>query len=180
MLRRNTLAYVGAGALLPLLAQAQPQGQLTQHSQSGGNATRLDPNQLRMEIIEGSTFLLRTAQLGAQRASNQMLKQFGQLEAEEQQANMQAMQLARIQMPSQVAASGSKLQQLQQLEQQSGQNFDQLFIQAQMNGHQQALQLMQQLAQSGQSEEERIIGTLNVPAIRSHLVMLETIRSMRT
>ncbi|MBY0336054.1 MAG: DUF4142 domain-containing protein [Acetobacteraceae bacterium] len=180
MLRRNSLALAGAGALLPILAQAQSIPPAQQHTQSGGTPPTTDPNRMRSMAIEGSTFLLRTAQLGAQRAQNPMLRTFAQLEAEEQQANMQAMQLARLQIPAQVAASGDKLRQLQQLEQQSGADFDQLFIQAQMNGHQEALQIMQRIAQSGASEEERIIGTLNVPAIRSHLVMLETIRSMRT
>jgi putative membrane protein len=165
MLRRNSLARAGAGALLLPAAAA-----LAQTGTQAGTDT-----QLRMQAIEGSTFLLRSAQLGAQRTQNAQLRQFAQLEAEEQQANMQAMQLAGVAMPAQVAARDDKLRQLQRLEQAQGNDFDQLFLENMVNGHHEALQVMNSLAQAAGNPAERMIGTLNVPAIKSHLAMLQMI-----
>jgi len=161
MLRRNSFALAGAALILPAAAFAQTQA---------GTDTNL-----RLLAIEGSTFLLRTAQLGAQRATNPALRQFGQLEAEEQQANLQAMQLAGVALPAQVAARDDKMRQLQRLEQAQGNDFDQLFRENQVTGHHEALQIMSSLSTSAGNPAERMIGVLNVPAIKSHLVMLEMI-----
>ncbi len=164
MLRRKSLVAAGAAALLfPAAAFAQT------GTQAGTDV------QLRMQAIEGSAFLLRTAQVGAQRATNPALRQFAQLEAEEQQAIMQAMQLAGVALPAQVAAREDKLRQLQRLEQAQGNGFDQLFLENMVNGHHEALQVMNSLAQTAGNPAERTIGTLAVPAIKSHLVMLEMI-----
>lgn len=166
MLRRHGFALAGAALILPATAALAQQQAGTQ----AGTDT-----QLRMQAIEGSTFLLRSAQLGAQRAQDQRVRQFAQLEAEEQQANMQAMQLAGVAMPAQVAARDDKLRQLQRLEQTQGTAFDEMFIENMVNGHHEALQIMNSLAQSAGNPAERMIGTLNVPAIKSHLAMLQMI-----
>ena len=43
-------------------------------------------------------------------------------------------------------------------------------------GHQELLQLHQTLAQSGSTQADRILATVAVPAIKSHLAMLQGIQ----
>jgi putative membrane protein len=66
-----------------------------------------------------------------------------------------------------------KQQMLQQLQSLSGGQFDRMYIQGQTTGHQELLQLHQAMAQSAATREERMLGTVAVPAIKSHLAMLQ-------
>ncbi len=68
---------------------------------------------------------------------------------------------------------------LQQLQSLSGAQFDNMYVQGQLLGHQELLTLHQTIAQSGATQADRMIATVAVPAIKSHLAMLQGIQQMR-
>jgi putative membrane protein len=55
-----------------------------------------------------------------------------------------------------------------------------MYLQGQVMGHQELLQLHQAMAQSGSRPEERMLATVAVPAIKSHLAMLGGIQQTRS
>lgn len=168
MIRRSALVLTGAAGLLalrPALAQ-----------QAAGLATGMSPDQVRQMALGGMAFALATSQIALQRAENATVKTFAQLEAEEQQAFAQARQMAGLPVPSPSMMDAQKQQMVQQLQSLSGGQFDRMYIQGQTAGHQELLQLHQAMAQSGATREERMLGTVAVPAIKSHLAMLQGIQ----
>jgi putative membrane protein len=168
MIRRSALVLTGAAGLLalrPALAQ-----------QAAGLATGMSPDQVRQMALGGMAFALATSQIALQRAENATVKTFAQLEAEEQQAFAQARQMAGLPVPSPSMMDAQKQQMVQQLQSLSGGQFDRMYIQGQTTGHQELLQLHQAMAQSGATREERMLGTVAVPAIKSHLAMLQGIQ----
>ncbi len=168
MIRRSALVLTGAAGLLalrPALAQ-----------QAAGLATGMSPDQVRQMALGGMAFALATSQIALQRAENATVKTFAQLEAEEQQAFAQARQMAGLPVPSPSMMDAQKQQMVQQLQSMSGAQFDRMYIQGQLMGHQELLQLHQTLAQSGSTQADRMLATVAVPAIKSHLAMLQGIQ----
>ena len=163
MLHRRTagLALAGAALLAPSLARAQ------------------DASDLRMQAITATTASLNAARLGTQRAQNPQVRQFAQLEAEEQVAAMEAMQLAGITMPSQVSMRDDTARMMATVQSAQGMEFDRAFLAMQKAGHEDLLRIHSQLKATGASTAERIIGTMAVPAIKSHLATIEMLMAMR-
>jgi putative membrane protein len=64
-------------------------------------------------------------------------------------------------------------QQLQQLQGLKDQQFDQAYIQMQLAGHQQAVQLFQQYSQSGPDGDLKTFATKTLPTLQSHLDMIQ-------
>jgi putative membrane protein len=57
-----------------------------------------------------------------------------------------------------------------------GAEFDRTFVSGQVEGHQELLRLHQEAARNPTSREEGMLATVAVPAIKTHLVMLEGIQ----
>lgn len=162
--RRTSFAVLGAAALPALFTTAQAQTQ--PQSRSGAN-------DLHMMAIVATTFSLNSSRMAMQKASNPMVRQFATLEVSEQEAAIVAMGLAGIAMPANVSMPADKVQMTQMLDQASGAAFDTAYLRGQKLGHEELLQIHSRIASTGASPAERIIGTMAVPAIRSHLAMIE-------
>ncbi|WP_207536636.1 DUF4142 domain-containing protein [Sabulicella rubraurantiaca] len=160
--RRNAgLALMGSALLLPTIARAQ------------------GAMEMRTAALTAGTAALQSAQSGMRRASNPAVRQFAQLEAEEQMATMEAMRMAGVTIPQTVSLPADKMQAMQRMEAMSGTEFDRAFLQSQLEGHQELLRIHSSIAQSGNSTEERIIGTMAVPAIKSHIATIEMLLSQQ-
>ena len=160
--RRTTgIALAGAALLVPTLVQAQ------------------GASDLRMQAITATAAALNSARLGTQRAQNPMVRQFAMLEAEEQMAATEAMQLAGIAMPQTVSMREDTARMMAMVQSAQGAEFDRAFLQMQKAGHEDLLRIHSQIKASGATEAERIIGTMAVPAIKSHLATIEMLMSMR-
>ena len=167
MLRRTSFLLAG-GALLPsLIGAAQAQ------------TSTPAPGDLNMMALAASTFSLQGSRVAERKATMAPVKQFAMLEAEEQEAVMAAMRLAGLNIPAQVPLTADKARMAQELEAASGASFDQAYLRSQKMGHEELLAIHQRIAQGGSSPGERIIGTLSVPAIKSHLAMIEMIMQQR-
>lgn len=129
-------------------------------------------NQTQTMALGGMAFALETSQLARSKAASPLVRNFAELEAEEQQAFAAARAMAGLPAPSPQMMDAQKQQMMQQLSGLSGASFDRMYVQGQVLGHQELLQLHMALAQSAPTREERMLGTVAVPAIRSHLAIL--------
>ena len=176
MIRRNLLlagAAAGAG-----FASAVPRPAAAQQRATSNSGT--PPDQTTQMALGGMAFALATSEVALQRAESPTVKTFAQLEAEEQKAFADARRMAGLPVPSPAMMDGQKQAMLKQLQGMSGAAFDRMYVQGQVTGHQELLQLHQALASSGSTQADRILGTVAVPAIKSHLAMLQGIQQTRS
>lgn len=175
MIRRNLLlaGAAGAGLASALLQPAAAQ-------QRAMSSTGMSPDQTTQMALGGMAFALATSQLALQRGESAVVRTFAQLESEEQMAFADARRMAGLPVPSPSMMDGQKQQLVQQLQSMSGAQFDRMYVQGQIMGHQELLQLHQAIAQAGSTQADRILGTVAVPAIKSHLAMLQGIQQMRS
>jgi putative membrane protein len=172
MLRRTSFLVAG-GALLPTLISA------AQAQTAASSSAAMSPNDIHMMAITASAFSLNGSRMAERKASAAPVRLFGQLEAEEQEAAMAAMRLAGVSIPAQVPMPADKMRMSQELEAASGAEFDRAYLRAQKMGHEELLAIHQRIAQGGSSPAEKIIGTLSVPAIKTHLAMIDMIMQAR-
>jgi len=171
MIRRNLLAGAAAGAGLAAAFVRSAAAQTSTMS-----PTNMSPERTAQMALGGMAFALATSQLAAQRGESATVKTFAQLETEEQLAFAEARRMAGLPVPAPSMMDAQKQQMVTQLQSMSGAQFDRMYVQGQMMGHQELLQLHQAIAQSGSRTEERMLGTVAVPAIRTHLAMLQGIQ----
>ncbi|MFT8243203.1 DUF4142 domain-containing protein [Roseomonas sp. BN140053] len=173
MLERRSLGLVLAGLSLAGCATSAVPNASSPQALAGA-----PPPALRLTALQGGTFLLQTAQLGATKAQRPELQRFSEFEASEQQGIMQAMALAghSVAPPPLPPEKAAMLQQLQAA---GPGDFDRLFIAAQTQGHQEALPVYTAIAQSTASPAaDRSIALLAADRIREHIAILEFFASM--
>jgi putative membrane protein len=169
IIRRNMLAGVaGAGFASALLRPAAAQPTTAQGAMSPADVAR--------DALGDMAFALATSQLAMQRAENPMVRTFAQMEAEEQMAFTEARRMAGLPLPAPSMMDSGEQQMTQQLQSMNGARFDRMYIQGQIRGHQELLNTHSAIAQSGATREERMLATVAVPAIKTHLSMLQGIQ----
>ncbi len=166
MVRRTLLLAGAAGLAAPAILHR------TAAAQTLDRTTQM--------ALGGMAFALATSQLASQRAQAPAARTFAQLETEEQMAFAEARRMGGLPVPSPSMMDAQKQQMVQQLQTMSGSQFDRMYVQGQIMGHQELLQLHQTLAQSGATQGDRMLATVAVPAIRTHLSMLQGIQQMRS
>lgn len=131
------------------------------------------------EALSTGILALVTSQLAVNKAQNELLKNFAGFEVAEQRSVVQAMQLAGMPVPSQLRVEGEDARVMQQLEAASGAEFDRLYLQAQIAGHQELLRLHNAM-KAGGSREQKIISTLAAVTAEQHLRILQAMRNRQT
>ncbi len=157
--RHALLTLAAAPTLLAMPALAQTT-RIPMQPQMGGD--------MRSMALMGGAFALQTSQLATQRSRNGRIRQFAQLEANEQMAYAAALGAQ----PDSVALRPDHAQMLEQLSAMSGPRFDAMYLRGQVAGHQELLQINQQMASAGPDQVSRAVAMLAVPSIQTHLVML--------
>jgi putative membrane protein len=127
-------------------------------------------------MLGAMAFALGTAQLAERIGENPAVKAFGALEAEEQAAFTQAREAAGLRVPSVELMAEPQRQAMIRMRDLRGGEFDRTFVSAQVEGHQELLRLHQEAARNPASREEGMLATVAVPAIKTHLVMLQGIQ----
>lgn len=167
MMERRVLGIALAGAgLAGCAATAQP-GMAPQAAVGGA------PSGLRLQALQGGAFLMQTAQMGASKAMRPELRRWAPFEVSEQQGLVQAMGLL-----GQAAAPPppppEKAAMMQQLQAANGAAFDRLFVNAQLQGHQEALAVYTAIAQDvAAAPADRAIALLAADRIREHITFLQ-------
>jgi putative membrane protein len=124
-------------------------------------------------VLQAGAFSMQTSQLAIERARNPRLRDFAQLEANEQMAVAAALGAA----PGSVPLRPDQAQMVQQLSSMSGARFDAMYLKGQIAGHEELLALNEPIARGGgMGGREQSVALVAVPAIQTHLYMLRNMR----
>jgi len=144
----------------------------TKPAASGG----LD-NYVQQTLLVG-TVSMKTSEIAAQKATDPNVKTFATLEVAEQKAIASVLAATPSgQQPPAVPPERQKMiDQLNATE--AGQTFDQAYIQAQIEGHNELLAIQQTASGSRDPSVEAITARLAEQAVASHIAMLNLIQQM--
>lgn len=168
MNRRYMLtAGAAVAAALPLAAT----GAFAQESAMMADGT-MDP--AKSPAILNGNFAKATSQLALERATNDAVRQFAELEVAEQTAVATAF---GVPADAPLAIPEDKAAMLQQLEAAEGAEFDMMYLDGQIMGHEELRDIHSSYAESGSDPMARGASIVGVTGIDSHLVMLNAIRA---
>ena len=166
MLRRSLISCtIAALALVPMTGMVQAQSTTTTQAQSGS------VDAAKLPALEGGDFATATSELAVSKATHPSVKAFANLEIAEQAATARAF-------GSQPGAAGlteAHAAMLAQLEAAEGAEFDMMYIEGQITGHEELLQIHQNYARNGDDPMARGASMVGVTGIQTHLVMLQSI-----
>jgi len=169
--RRGALfGLAAAGAAIPLMiTQAKAQ---TQTAAGGGSDNYV------LQTLTVGTLALRTSEIALQKATDPNVRKFAELEAAEQKAvaSVLAATPAGQKPPELGPEQQKKIDDLNGTQQ--GPDFDQAYLQGQIEGHNQLLQIQQTKSGEREPTVEAITARLAEQGISSHLVMLNLIQQM--
>jgi len=170
------LATAGLAATSALFAAAAQTAQNpTPANRPPSSLANADPAALMRMVHEGGAFLMQTADMGREKATRAEVKRFGQFESSEQQALAQAMRLAGHE-PVAHEFTGPKAQMMNRLRAASGREFEAAFLEAQVMGHEEALNVYAAIEARNQPPIEKAIAVLAQGHIREHLILLEGLK----
>jgi len=161
MQRRSILVGAAALGLLPTISAARAQT---------AAATAVD--QAKLPALMGGDFATATSQLALEQSSSDVVKTFAQLEIAEQAAVAAAFGSA----PGAAGLSKEHAAALAQLQALEGAQFDAMYVDGQIEGHEELLEIHQRYARNGDDPMARGAAMVGVPAIQTHLAMLRGIR----
>jgi putative membrane protein len=173
--RRNAIMAL-SGVLASSALVAMPRRPaFAQTEAETGQAKLITPLQYKTQTLQVGTFSKETSQLAEVQATHPKVKQFAQFEVNEQTAMAQV--LTDVNNPPPVPLDEQHAALLQQLRSQSGKAFDIDYIQGQIVGHQQLLNIQQTFLNSiltGNDAEH--IAVLARVVIQMHLAMLQELQ----
>jgi putative membrane protein len=163
--RTALMALIGAVSLPASTALAQ--------TAAAPMAAVSSPMQFRTTVLMTGGFAMQTSQAALERSRNPLVRQFAQLEINEQMALAAALGAS----PGSTPLRPDHAQMLQQLQSMTGRSFDRMYVQGQIMGHNEALALTSAYAQSGFDTQGRSVAILAVPSIQTHLTILSGLRA---
>jgi putative membrane protein len=163
-----TLAAAGAGAAA--LAMSRPTLAQTTPTESGDQSDYVN------KTMTVGTLALRTSQIAADKAQNPMVKTFAGLEVGEQTAIATVLSSTQAGKtpPALSEDLAGKIESLNAM--QAGADFDKAYIDGQIDGHRQLLDIQKTLSGEMTATVEVITAKLAEQAVTSHLAMLDYIK----
>jgi putative membrane protein len=118
------------------------------------------PSQFRLSELMGGEFAILTSRLALERSRNPSVRNFAQLEINEQTAVAAALGAT----PGGVQPRPDQMAIIQQLQSMGpGRQFDRAYVEGQIAGHEELLALNTAYAQGGSDERGRAVATIAVP-----------------
>ena len=204
--RRVVLTGIAAVAVAPaaLAQQAQPANPQSTMPQSGGAAGgvysqagqsaqggQAAMGQAEMQHIQqtmmGGAFALQTSEIALQKAKDEDVKQFAQFEADEQRGIAEV--LRSMMEPAGTASGGASAQAAPQLDAkhaemvrklqqaQAGEAFDKMYVEGQLQGHEELLQIQETYLKSNSRNREHMnVAKLARGHIKEHVQVLKDLK----
>lgn len=177
MKSRIALALLAGIALAPLSAAAQDAS--TSAQQSGTTAAAgvnaVDTETFVTKVPSSNQFEIEASKLALQKASDDQVKQFAQMMIDDHtkagDAFMEAVKNAGFTPPG--TALEERHQQMLETLSAQDQNFDQAYLQAQVQAHNEAVSLFSAYAQSGDNEPMKAFASETLPTLKQHLAAVE-------
>lgn len=133
----------------------------------------------KTETLMAGTFAKQTSQLAISQATHPKVKEFAQFETAEQTTIAQVLTDNNNPPPPPLDAKHTAL--MKQLQGMSGKEFDTAYVQGQIDGHQELLNIQQSYLNGAPvSHDTRHIAMLARTVIQMHLTMLHDIQGMLT
>ena len=128
------------------------------------------------EAARGGMMEVTLGQMAAEKAQNEAVKNFGQRMVKDHgQANEELKNLAKsegVPLPSDMGSEGKELQ--QRLQQLSGAEFDQAYMQEMLKDHKKDIEAFNQEAQNGKDPEVKNWAEKTLPTLREHYQLGQT------
>lgn len=154
---------------------AAPATPAQNNASTQAQAASMNPQEFANAAAMSNMFEIQSSQLALKQTKNKDVLDFANRMITDHTKAGQDMQAAaekqQVTVPSQLDQTHQ--QQLQQLQGLKDQQFDQAYIQMQLAGHQQAVQLFQQYSQSGPDGDLKTFATKTLPTLQSHLDMIQ-------
>ena len=170
----NLPRMLGAAAVAGLLAHPA----LVQ-AQTGQAELAAQDLQFAEEATIGGLKEVTLGELAQQQAKDEQVAQFGQRMVQDHgQANEKLMAIAQqkgIQLPQELPEDAQ--QTYEELQQLSGAEFDQAYMEEMVTDHEEDVELFEEQAQSGEDPDLRAFAEETLPILRDHLQMAEDIQS---
>ena len=158
-------------AAAPAAGQGRRMGQMMQMMQMGPAERRH-----HMDTMMVGAVALETSRLAQTRAADPMVRRFADFEVEEQTTISEILnEMMRMPPPPPPAADRRMMEQLASLR---GRDFDRMYLQGQLAGHQRLLQIQDTYLSQGRQPHHRHIAMLARGRIREHISDVENLQRM--
>lgn len=170
--RRRALTIAASGLVLPAVVAGRAMAQEQTQEMPA------EYQEYMAQTMAAGAFTQGVAQIGLEKAENPMLRQFAQLEIGEITRVVEVLSGAGAPPPPQTV-EGEKAAMVTQLQETpAGPEFDRLFVEAQLMGHQEGLAIQQMLSGEPEINVPTATAKLAEQSITSHIAMLQNIQSM--
>jgi putative membrane protein len=161
----------GTGLLAqPALAQSQETTQ-QRPAQEVQHDLAQEDLEFATKAAQGGIKEVRLGELAQQQAATPEVQQFGQRMVQDHgQANEQLMQIAEskgIELPKEMPQEAQQLR--DELQQKSGQEFDQAYMDEMVSNHQEDVEAFQQYVEAGQDPDLKSFAEQTLPLLEQHL-----------
>jgi len=167
--RRAALLSLAAVAATPVVLHAGAAWAQTAPAESTG-----DQSEYVTQTLAAGTLSLQMSEVAMEKASDPLVQEFAQLEVSEQQAVASVLSATQAEPPALPEDQAARVQALNDME--AGPDFDAAYVEEQIRGHEELLQIQQTLSQETEATIEAVTARLAEPAIMSHLAMLTHIQ----
>jgi putative membrane protein len=184
MALRDLLASAALIGLMaqPALAQSQDrtqqqpaQAEQQRPSQAGQQQLAQEDIEFATEAAEGGIKEVRVGELAQQKATTPEVQQFGQRMVQDHgKANEQLMQIAQekgIELPKEMPAEAQQLH--DELQQKSGAEFDQSYMDDMVSDHQKDVDEFKQYVETGQDPDLKSFAEQTLPILEEHLQLAQ-------
>lgn len=137
--------------------------------------TGTGPEGFRLTELMGGRFAIETSRIALQRARSENVRDFAQLEINEQTAIAAALGALPGQAPPLRPDQQAIVARLSQMR--TGRAFDAMYVQGQIAGHRELLTLNTGYAQNSFDQLGRSVAIVSVPTIQTHLAILSRLQS---
>lgn len=165
MLRKSFLAAAAVCALVatPIIAQ-------TSKDQSSQSGQQLSAQEFTTKAASGGLFEVESSKLAQDKAKRQEVKTFAKKMIDDHtKANKELEQVAQkagVQVPRQMEPNHKAM--VDKLKNAQSGQFDQAYIQAQDQAHQESIELFRNFSKSGQNEQLKQYATKTLPVLEKH------------
>ena len=176
MALRHLLASAALIGLMaqPALAQSQDTTQ-QQPAQAGQQQLAQEDTEFATKAAQGGLKEVRLGELAQQQAENEEVRQFGQRMVEDHgQANDQLMQIAQdkgIELPQELSQEDQQL--YDELQQRSGSEFDQAYMDEMVRDHEEDVEEFRQYVEAGQDPDLTGFAEQTLPVLEEHLQLAQ-------
>jgi predicted outer membrane protein len=177
-------ALLSSTALIPTASIAQTERQKAPAASSAATTSQgqVNAEQFVREAAISDMFEIQSSQLAGHKSQDQKVKQFATDVTQDHtkasnELKSAAQEAKSVQVPN--ALDDEHKEKLQQLQQANGRQFDQLYAQMQLQGHQKAVGLFQNYAQNGDNPQLKQFAQKTLPVLQHHLQMAENLPEVR-